>query len=158
MKIYTKRVLLFVGGVIVTTSLVAGGQYFYHYDPEHRAEWMVKKISKKLELSDFQKENLMILKEELIETNKEMRNGREGILGMLQQPTIDRGKALAMIYERTDAVRERAPQIVEAIGNFYDSLTPEQREELREHVAERMEHHHHYHHGKPASSKESHDD
>ncbi len=116
MKTSTKRALLLVGGLVVTTSLVAGGGHCYHHDPEHRAEWMVKKIGEKLELSDVQKEKLMILKDELIETRKEIRKGRESvredILALLQQPTMDREKALIMVNERTDTIREHAPQIV----------------------------------------------
>lgn len=162
MKTSTKRALLVVGGLVVTTSLVAGGRYCYHHEPEQRAEWMLEKISEKLELSDAQKKKLIVLKNELIETLGKVRqsreSARENILTLLQQETMDREKALIMINERTNTIDKHAPQIVEAIGNFYDSLTPKQREELREHVAKRMEYRHYRYRGKIDRSAEDHDD
>ena len=62
---------------------------------------------------------------------------------MLQQPTLDRNKANEIVSYHVDTINTRAPAIIDAIGNFYDSLDNEQRAELRELIEHKMEHHRH---------------
>ena len=64
---------------------------------------------------------------------------------MLEQPTLDRDKANAIVAQYVDKVNTRSPQIIDAIGNFYDSLTDEQRAELNGFLRHKMEHHHRWH-------------
>ena len=141
----SKRIVLVLGGVALATTLVAGGRHYFG-DPEYRADWMVHKITEELELTDAQQTKLKNVRDLMMEARKQVHDGHEGrretVLTLLSQPQLDRQKVLTLINERTEAVREQAPRIVDAAGQFYDSLTAEQHEVLREHVAEKMERHH----------------
>ena len=79
---------------------------------------------------------------------KEMHADRQSthdeILAMLDQPQLDRQKVLSLVEQKTGSINQYAPQVVNALGEFYDSLSAEQREELREHVAKMDERQHHH--------------
>lgn len=146
MKRLTKRVLWVAAALALTTSLVAAGtHHFRHHGAEHHAKWMVDKVTRELDLDQAQRDRLVSLKDELLQVHASVREERKDvhdeILELLSQPQLDRARVLSMINERADAVREHAPQLVDAAGDFYDSLTAEQRKELREHALERWEHH-----------------
>ena len=67
---------------------------------------------------------------------------------MLESPQLDRQKVLTILESKTQLVNQFAPQIVNAFGDFYDSLNEEQRTELRVHIdkfAEHGKHHRDYH-------------
>lgn len=144
MKSIIKRSLLFLGGISLAASLVACNGHRAHHDPEQRAEWMIEKITKELELNDVQKQKLAVVKDEFMTIrttmHEEQNNPREQILELMSQPTLDRQKAMAMVNDRTETIRARAPAMVDAVGNFYDSLDDEQRKELREHFEEKTGH------------------
>ena len=145
-----KRILLVIGSAAIVTTLVAGGRQFYA-DHNCRADWMVHKITEELELNEAQQRKLSQVRDVMLDARKHIhdtrKDARESILELLSQPELDRQQVLALINERSEAVRGRAPQVVDAIGDFYDSLDARQRDELREHVSEKMEHHHFGQHG-----------
>ena len=72
---------------------------------------------------------------------------RTEVLAMLKQPTLDREKVNAMINQKMATINTRSPAIVDAIGNFYDSLDDAQRAELSEFIEDKMDRHakHHSH-------------
>jgi predicted MPP superfamily phosphohydrolase len=37
-----------------------------------------------------------------------------------------------MVNERMNAIREKSPQVIAALGDFYDSLRPEQQQKVRD--------------------------
>ena len=47
-----------------------------------------------------------------------------------------------MIASHTQLMNDKAPSVINAFGNFYDSLTAQQQQTLRKELAERMERHH----------------
>ena len=54
--------------------------------------------------------------------------------------TFDRAKAKALIDDKTGADQSKSPELIAAIGDFYDSLKPEQQEKVREFMARRGRH------------------
>ncbi|MFC1665724.1 Spy/CpxP family protein refolding chaperone [Pseudomonadota bacterium] len=146
MKTRTKRIIYIVGGVAAMSGVMAYGAHRYHHDPEHRAQWMVEKVSKKLELSTEQQSKLKGVRDVLMNTAKSFGNERtnvhQEVMDAIQETKLDRQKALAIVTKRTDSVREQAPSIVAAIGDFYDSLTPEQRAKVREKIEDHKPHSH----------------
>jgi protein CpxP len=135
MKLFSKYALLIVGTVLVVGTFSACS---HHRDPEHRAQWMQEKVTKELELNDVQQVNLKRLSDEILTARKAMKtqfgDDRDQLLVVLDQPTMDRETVLGMIQSHTRAIDERAPAIVVAVGDFYDSLNAQQQVEIRDFI------------------------
>ncbi len=101
---------------------------------EQRAEFIVNRISSKLDLNDVQKQNLIALKntlKEQRETHKQA-NPREALMELLSSPVLDETKALALMEERTTQMHLVEPTVISAIANFTNSLSNGQREEIKQ--------------------------
>ena len=139
----TKRTIIYMTGIaLLTTSIVACNRG----TPEERGERIVQKVTEELELTATQQTSLTEVKNEFLEMRKTMRSNREqtqtDIQAMLKQPTLDRNKANSIVNQHIETIHSRSPAIIDAIGNFYDSLDDSQRAELREFIEDKMEHHH----------------
>lgn len=137
MKTLTKIAITTVGAVLLVGSFSACS---YHHDPEHRAQWVEKKVTRKLELTDSQQEKLKGISTEMMNARNDMKqqfgDDREQLLALLEQPSLDQDKVLGMIQSHTQAMNDRAPIIVASVGEFYDSLSIEQQAEVRQFVQE----------------------
>ncbi len=139
----TKRTIIYMTGIaLLTTSIVACNRG----TPEERGERMVEKVTEELELTATQQGRLSEVKKEFLDMRKTMQSNREqtktDIQAMLKQPTLDRNKANSIVNQHIETIHSRSPAIIDAIGNFYDSLDNTQRAELREFIEDKMEHHH----------------
>jgi protein CpxP len=144
MKHLTKIVIISSALVMGAGTLTACG--LHHKTPEQRAEWMVDKVANKLDLNDMQKEKLVVVKSEMMKVRKQFKgdkdSARKQMLTIISRPTLDQDALLNMINVRTQAISNNAPQVVAALGDFYDNLNHEQQAEVREHIEKRMKHHH----------------
>ena len=135
MKTLTKTAIATVGALLVVGSISACS---HHHDPEHRAQWMQKKVTKKLDLNDSQQEKLQTVSTQMMTARNDMKhqfgNDREQLLALLEQPTLDQDKVLTIIQSHTQTMNDRAPVIVASVGDFYDSLSVEQQAEVRQFV------------------------
>ncbi len=142
MKLTKRRIIYLTTAALLTTGIVACN----HGTPEERSERMVQKVTEELELTETQQVRLSEVKNELLEMRKTMRSNREqtqtDIQAMLKQPTFDRNKANSIVNQHIETIHSRSPVIIDAIGNFYDSLDDAQRTELREFIEDKMENHH----------------
>jgi len=147
MKRITKFVIIGTGAIVLAGSIAACSR---HHSPEQRSEWMMEKMSKELKLDTAQQTKLKALSEQMLAVRKSMRqefgSDRSEVLSLLDQPKLDQAKVLGMVHEHTQTINQRAPQIVAALGDFYDSLNPEQQAEVRKFVKEHHEHHRHWDH------------
>ena len=139
----TKRTIIYMTGIVLlTTSIVACNRG----TPEERGERMVEKVTEELELTAIQQDRLSEVKNEFLDMRKTIQSNREqtktDIQAMLKQPTLDRNKANSIVNQHIETIHSRSPAIIDAIGNFYDSLDDTQRAELREFIEDKMEHHH----------------
>jgi Spy/CpxP family protein refolding chaperone len=143
MKRMTKFIVFGTGAVLLAGSIAACS---HHRTPEKRAEWMTEKVSKELKLDDAQQARLKTLSDEMLSVRKQMRqefgNDRNEVLSLLDQSKLDQAKLLGMVKEHTRTINEQAPKVVAALGDFYDSLSPEQQAEVRKFIQEHREHHH----------------
>jgi protein CpxP len=147
MKRITKLIVIGSGVVLLAGSIAACGR---PHTPEQRAEWMTEKVTKELKLDDAQQAKLKTLSDLMLSARKQMRqefgDDRDQVLSLLDQPKLDQARILGMVREHTQAINKEAPKVVAALGNFYDSLTPEQQAEVRKFVKEHHEHHRHWDH------------
>ena len=138
----TKTKKIIVGTIISVVTL--GGLISYAAPAEHfgkfggmnekRAEFIINRVSSKLDLSDVQKQNLIALKDVLKEQREVYRqkhNPREEIMSLLSTPVLDETKALTLLEERTAQLHIAAPSVVSAIANFTNSLNTAQKEQLK---------------------------
>lgn len=151
MKLRKRTIVIITAGTLLIAGVAACKHKMHSASAEERGEWVVDKVSKELELNDSQRIKLVEVKDQFIAVRKSMRSDREEarkeVLAMLKQPTMDREKVNALVNQKIAIVSEKSPSIIDAIGNFYDSLDDSQRAELSEFIEEKMERHarHHSH-------------
>ena len=138
MKRLSKLLMLGTGVVFLAGSVTACS---HHYrSPEHRSQWMVEKMTKELDLNDVQQARLQVLNKEMQSTRQSMKqqftDNHEQVLNLLDQPKLDQARVLGMIESHTRNINQRAPKLVSAMAEFYDSLSAEQQARVREHLRE----------------------
>jgi Spy/CpxP family protein refolding chaperone len=108
---------------------------------------MVARATQELALDDGQKAKLVTL----LDTMHQQRSKMMGAAGAAGQPTkaprdeflalmkgdrFDRAGAQALADQKTGAMRVAAPEVIAAMGNFFDSLKPEQQAKVRDFMAQ----------------------
>lgn len=113
----------------------------------HRGH-MIEHIGERLALTTDQEGKLDSVFKEMRDMRREMmRNRRESmeqISELLNAPVLDQQAALELFTAKVNTVEQRAPGIIAAIADFADSLTPQQKEEVREMMQQRIERHGYY--------------
>jgi len=134
--------LLAATAVIFIGAAVMGCGRPHHPSPEKRADWVVKKVSSKLDLNTDQKAKLNKIKEEVLAKMKEESANREKVgreaLTLVKSDKVDAAAVNKLFDEREAAMKRLKPFFVEKIVEFHGMLTPEQRAKL----ADYMEKHH----------------
>lgn len=143
MKRITKISIIAVGALVVASSFTACSHF---RSPESRAQWVVEKVTDKLELTESQQIKLTALRDEVMNSRKDMRQkfgeSKSQFKTLLDASTLDQKQAVSLVGSHTQFVNEQAPVLVAAFANFYDSLDLEQQAEIREFVGEHDERHH----------------
>ncbi len=150
MKTWIKRTLIgLTGATIALGGLAACGHRMHHggwrgdATPEQQAEWrgkMVDRVASKLELNAEQKAKLTTLGDKLHAQRLAVRGSadpRADMQSLVAGDTFDRAKAQALVQQKTDAVRAGSPDLIAAMGDFYDSLNPAQQQKVREFMQRR---------------------
>ncbi len=142
-----KRSSKIILGVVVALGLagaVTAKQFCQHgpggHGPWKHSQKMVNHLSEELELNDTQHDALTQLKDEMMQGFKTMRPMRpdEGMIKGLLGAKFDQAGALALVNERTQKVEQTAPQMIQSVASFYDSLNPEQQAKVSELVEHRL--------------------
>ena len=111
--------------------------------PEQSAEWrgrMVERVAGKLDLNAEQKAKLTVLSDKLHAQRLAVRGStdpRAEVQSLVAGATFDRAKAQALVQQKTDAVRTGSPEVIAAMGDFYDSLNPAQQQQVRDFMQKR---------------------
>jgi Spy/CpxP family protein refolding chaperone len=102
-----------------------------------------QQVVRGLDLNEQQQANFQAVIEQFRSNRKEMRaqrqQRRDEMLSLLNSDKLDQTRALGMLESKTNAINARAPEMVSTIARFTDSLTPEQRHQLRERIGDRMD-------------------
>ena len=138
-----------MGGVAACSSHTHGYHGWHAANDEDHAKYkarLVEKAASKLELDAAQKARLAVLLDRLDEQRAALRGAadpRKEVLSLIDDGTFDRWHAQDLVNARIQAVRDKSPQVIAAMGEFYDSLRPEQQARVREFVqrAGRWRHH-----------------
>lgn len=143
MKTASKWIIASVGGIALISTLAVAGPGHRDRGPDAFAQRMIERVTDKLELTETQVAKLNGVKDAIKAARENMRDKRKDkkdeMLSLLEQPTLDQNKAMELLTERGDAMKEEAPKVIAALAGFYDSLSPQQQQTLRETIQDRME-------------------
>lgn len=144
MKPWLKRTLIGVFGASVLLGGLAACSHRYHghgwqamsdEDAAKRKARMVERIGSKLDLDDAQKAKLGAVADQLRAQRKALTGGadpRAELQTLVAGNTFDRAKAQAFVDGKAQAIEAGSPALIAAVGDFYDSLKPEQQQKVRE--------------------------
>jgi Spy/CpxP family protein refolding chaperone len=118
---------------VTAASLAIGATAFAKRNGDH-SDWILDRVTDRLELNEGQVASLSALRDELMETRALMRGDEQNIPGavkaLVNAETFDQEAALSMITERVDALRTNAPELVNAAAVFFDGLSAEQKADV----------------------------
>lgn len=141
MKTWIRRTLI---GLASVTALFGGlgawashtHGHFWHGDATERQARMVDYASRKLDLDAAQKAKLEALAGTLQAQRKALvadgSNPRAELQQLIAGVSFDRTQAGALLQAKVNAVQLKSPELINAFGDFFDSLRPDQQAKLRE--------------------------
>jgi len=144
MKPWLKRTLIGVFGATVLFGGLAACSHRYHQygwqgmsdeDAAKVKARMVDKIGSRLDLDDAQKAKLGVVADTLRAQRQAIvgsTDPRVEIQSLVAGATFDRAKAQAFVDGKAQAVQTKSPELIAALGDFYDSLKPEQQQKVRD--------------------------
>ena len=149
MKPWIKKSLIgFASVTVLLGGLTACGSRGHHgegWSAERVSEVrgkVVNKISGKLELDVAQKQKLGVLADQIIASRTAFRgesaDPRGDFKALIAGEKFDRAAAQTLLDQKTQAIQGNAPQTLNALADFYDSLNAEQQKQVRE----KLEHRH----------------
>ena len=141
MKTATRRILVGLASAAVLLGSLAACSTRgpASWTPERAAEMrgrMVERISQRLDLNAEQKRRLDVVAAALEAQRQALRGDsadpRADIRALVAGERFDRGQAQALLEQKIAAVQQQGPKVLDALADFYDGLTPEQQQKLRE--------------------------
>ncbi|MEM7292364.1 MAG: Spy/CpxP family protein refolding chaperone [Pseudomonadota bacterium] len=145
-----KIIALITGGAILVGSIAAWAGVRSHWHHGDHMGHAVDHISEELELNDGQRAQLETLGHTLMSFKKTLRSGDEVdiILASVQGSTLDQAALNSLIENKLLTAQAQAPQVINAVAEFYDGLDSSQQSEARdklEHMAQWVKRHKHDH-------------
>ena len=148
MKPWIQRTLLAVFGTsLALGALTACGHRHDHgwnasaEERQQRRDKFVDHAAKRLDLNAEQKQRLAALADKVHQQRAAMMGStpdpRAAVRGLVAGEKFDRTKAQALVAEKTAALNAASPEVIAALGDFYDSLNPTQQAKIREYMEHR---------------------
>src|SRR4051812_13815481 len=143
MKPWIQSTLFALLGASLTLGALAACSYRFHHhgwnaSPEEKAQMrdrMVHRVAKRLDLNAEQKQRLTALADKVQQQRAALAAGtpdpRAAIRGLVAGDKFDRAKAQALVAEKMAAVNTGSPEVIAALGDFYDSLDATQQARVR---------------------------
>lgn len=147
MKTWIRRTLIgLAGSALLLGGLAACSHRHHHHggmmseaDVAQLRERFIGKATRELSLDTAQAQRLAVLADALAAQRAallaEGGNPRAELQALVSGPQFDRARAQALVDRKTGAVKDKAPAVVHALADFYDSLQPAQQQKLRDFMA-----------------------
>ena len=144
MKSWIKRTLFgVVGASVLLGGLTACGTRGdgprWQASAEESAKFrgkMVERMSSKLDLNAEQKQRLTVLADKLhaqrLALMGDKADPRAEVRSLVAGDHFDRVRAQALVAEKTAALTTQSPEVISALGDFYDSLNATQQQQVRD--------------------------
>ena len=147
MKTWIKRSLigLFGAGIVVGGLSGCSHRHERHgmgaeVESRYQAKF-IERVNDELQLTEVQKQHLTTLAERVREQRRAMigttTDPRAELQALVAGSQFDRARALAIVEEKTSALRGKGPEVIAATADFFDSLSPEQQQKLRDRLSRR---------------------
>ena len=143
---HAKRTLIgAVTALVLVSGLAACGHRSHDYGTNMSAEQyaakrdkMVDKVASKLDLSADQKKLLAVVGDKMFEQRAALigqtKDPRAEMKALVAGDKFDAARAQALINEKTAAIQTKSPEVIAAMGNFYNSLNSAQQQKVREYM------------------------
>lgn len=95
----------------------------------------VEKLADRLALDAAQKARLTVLIDRVQEQHLALRGAtdpRQDLQSLVKDGTFDRWHAQDLVNAKLQAVRDKSPQVIAALAEFYDGLNAEQQQKVRD--------------------------
>jgi len=144
MKPWIKRTLFSLfGASILVGGLSACSHHRHEFGANMSAEdqaqmrgKIIGRVASKLDLNADQKQRLGVLADKLQEQRAALvgktTNPRAEVQALVAGDKFDRTRAQTLLSEKTAAITSKSPEVITALADFYDSLTPAQQTKVRE--------------------------
>ena len=97
---------------------------------------IIERVAGKLDLTAEQRQRLGVLADKLQAQRAALvgttTNPRAELQTLVASEKFDRTRARLLLTEKTTAITSKSPEVIAAIADFYDSLTPVQQTKVRE--------------------------
>ena len=146
MKHWIKRSLV---GIFGATLLIGGLTACGHHDRSFGANMsaeqyaqkrdkMVDKAASKLDLTDDQKKRLAALGDKIYEQRTafigQTKDPRAEMKALVAGEKFDAARAQAIITDKTTVLQTKSPEVIAALAEFYNTLTPVQQQKVRDYM------------------------
>jgi periplasmic protein CpxP/Spy len=144
LKSWTKRLVFgALSGAVLFGGLSAcshgparHGGYENAQDSSKFRARMMERVTAQLELNPEQVTRLGVLADKMQQQRLALR-GQDGhpaaqVQSLFVGDKLDRIKAQALVSEKTAAVSSKSPEVITALGDFYDGLNPVQQQKVRD--------------------------
>lgn len=131
---------------VVAVLAVAGLAWARHkgYCKGDMVTFVAARLTNKLDLDEAQRGKLDALADTVRKLRGDWRKGREQVgaevAGLLESPALDRARALTLVDTRREVFDDHKQDLVQAIGDFTDSLSSDQRRRLADMVTRLASH------------------
>ncbi|GAB3649347.1 Spy/CpxP family protein refolding chaperone [Ramlibacter alkalitolerans] len=147
MKPWIRRSLAGLFAVLTLGALAGCGHHRDHAawgasaedQARHRAH-VVDRVAARLELDEAQKDKLAVLVEKLQAQRTALAgqpDPRAQFQALVAGDKFDRAGAQALLQKAASALETRSPEVIAALGDFYDSLDARQQARVREFLQHR---------------------
>ena len=118
-----------------------GGWNLSEADAKKMQERVIDRAARRLTLDEAQKQRLQSLARSLREQRMALvgnsSDPRAEFQALLAGPRFNREGAQALLEGKTGALRSKDPEVITVAAEFFDSLRPEQQQQLREFLNKR---------------------
>jgi outer membrane PBP1 activator LpoA protein len=132
----TKKAMITGLFIAISLSVTACGPR--HYDEKHRSQWIIQRISEKLDLNKAQQEKLKAINAEILIGQKKYRDKQQQLLESLiedvQAPTMNKKLLMEVVDSREKAYSDIAPRVADKIIDFQASLNEAQKKKVAEYL------------------------
>lgn len=144
MKPWIKRTLFSLFGASILIGGLAGcGHHRHEYSANMSADEqslkrgkIIERVAAKLDLTAEQRQRLGVLADKLQAQRAALvgttTNPRAELQALVAGEKFDRTRAQLLLTEKTAAITSKSPDVIAAMADFYDSLTPVQQTKVRE--------------------------
>ncbi|MCW8930850.1 MAG: Spy/CpxP family protein refolding chaperone [Gammaproteobacteria bacterium] len=125
-----KKVALITITSIILVSLVG----CFNHSPEDKANWVISKISDKLELNENQKTKLVEVKDEALKARAKMQKDKsshfEQVENMIQSERLNKQEIQLLFKSKTEKLAANAEPVIDKLIDFHADLNNEQKQKI----------------------------